>query len=293
VQARLLSMEVGANISSAGLDPAGCKDAAPTNGESLVKMDPDRGSWGVRVLELELCNTTDVHFEITVNRKGGTEIEKLVEDGECLYPRTKIECEYSAHVLIQLDRFKLAGLDKASLAEASVCKDAMSKKDNRSKDAAHQQAKADLNSAIEELSSRICVKWYSSRNSVGVLPIKVALREALQATALNVLLPDPLTFDFRLVKTSSTQRSGSDKVEEDSAFTENKGGIVVWELALIEMLVRNNTSEATKMTVNITCQDVAGTSCLGTSDSNTTVLWAGTWRWLQWERWYTALLFAS
>jgi hypothetical protein len=51
-------------------------------------------------LELELCNTTDVHFEITVNRKGGDEIEKLVEDRECLYPRTKIECDYSAHVLI-------------------------------------------------------------------------------------------------------------------------------------------------------------------------------------------------
>jgi hypothetical protein len=30
------------------------------------------------------------------------------------------------------------------------------------------------------------------------------------------------------------------------------------------------------MTLNITCQDVAGTSCLGTSDSNTIVLWAGT-----------------
>jgi hypothetical protein len=82
-----------------------------------------------------------------------------------------------------LDRFKLAGLDKASLAQASIRKDAMSKKDNRSKDAAHQQAEAELNSAVEELSSRICVKWYSSRNSVGVLPIKDALREALQATA--------------------------------------------------------------------------------------------------------------
>jgi len=172
VQASLLSMEVGANINSAGLDPAGCKDAAPTKGESLVKMDPYRGRWGVRLLQLELCNTTDVHFEITVNRKGGGEIEKLVEDGECLYLRTKIECDYSACVLIQLDRFKLAGLDKPSLAQASVCKDAMSKKDNRYKDAAHQHAKAELNSAIEELSSRICVKWYSSRNSVGVLPIK-------------------------------------------------------------------------------------------------------------------------
>ncbi len=123
--------------------------------------------------------------------------------------------ENSACVLIQLDRFKLAGLDKASLAQASVCKDAMSKKDNRSKDATHQQAKAELNSAIEELSSRICVKWYSSWNSVGVLPIKDTLREALQATALKVLLPDPLTFGFGLVKTSSTHRSRSDKVEED------------------------------------------------------------------------------
>ncbi len=114
-----------------------------------------------------------------------------MEDGECLYPRTKIECDYSAHVLIQLDRFKLAGLDKASLAPASVCKDAMSKKDNRSKDAAHQQEKAELNFVIEELSSRICAKSYSSRSSVGVLPIKDALREALQATALKVLLPGP------------------------------------------------------------------------------------------------------
>jgi ABC-type hemin transport system ATPase subunit len=82
----------------------------------------------------------------------------------------------------------------------------------------------------------------------------------------------------------------------------------VWELALIEMLVQNNTSEAMKMTLNITCQDVAGTSCLGTSNSNTTVLWAGElqkvfyarelwmewkWRWVQWERWYITLLFAS
>lgn len=231
-----------------------------------------------------------------MSRKDGSESEKLAEDGECLYPRTRIERDYSACVLIQLERFKLAGLDKASLARASVRKDALSKQYAMSKDVADREAKAELNSAIEELSSRICVKWHSGRNSAGVLPIKDALREALQASALKILLPDPLTFGFRLVKTSATQNStcedtspesypnphrvGLSKVEaeEDSAVTKSKGGggIAVRELALIEMLVRNNTSEAMKMTLSVTCRDVAGTSCLGAIGSKPTVLWAGT-----------------
>ncbi len=300
VQARLLSMEVAANISSAIVEPICSKDAAAENGKSLVKMDPYRGSWGLRLLELELWNTTDVLFEITVSRKDGSESEKLPEDGECLYPRTRIERDYSACVLIQLERFKLAGLDKASLARASVRKDALSKQYAMSKDVADREAKAELNSAIEELSSRICVKWHSGRNSAGVLPIKDALREALQASALKILLPDPLTFGFRLVKTSATQNStcedtspesypnshrvGLSKVEaeEDSAVTKSKGGggIAVRELALIEMLVRNNTSEAMKMTLSVTCRDVAGTSCLGAIGSKPTVLWAGEFRYL-------------
>ena len=107
-------------------------------------------------------------------------------------------------MLIPLERFKLAGLDKAGLARVSIRNDSLTKYDVKSTDGAERQAKAELNTAIEELSSRICVKWHSGRNSCGVLPIKDALREALQASVLKILLPDPLTFGFRLAKTSGS-----------------------------------------------------------------------------------------
>ena len=55
-----------------------------------MKMDPYRGSWGMRLLELELWNATDVLFEIKVTRKDAVATEKLMEDGECLYPSTRI-----------------------------------------------------------------------------------------------------------------------------------------------------------------------------------------------------------
>jgi hypothetical protein len=289
VQARLLTMEVAANISSSLPDPSSCEQARES-GESLVKMDPYRGSWGMRLLELELWNATDVVFEITVSRKDAGDNEKL-EDGECLYPTTRIDRDYSARVLIPLERFKLAGLDKASLARASSIQ-----YDVKSKDGAERQAKAELNTAIEELSSKICVQWHSGRNSAGELPIKDALREALQASVLKILLPDPLTFGFRLAKTSTmspavrsardssdidnlpgSPRIGLQKVEADDGVVaaDSKGGIGVRELTPIEMLVRNNTNEAMKMTLNVTCRDVTGTSCLGASGSKATVLWAG------------------
>lgn len=296
VQARLLTMEVAANISSSLPDLSVCEQSLESGGESLVKMDPYRGSWGMRLLELELWNATDVLFEIKVTRKDAGAIEKLMEDGECLYPTTRIDRDYSARVLIPLERFKLAGLDKASLARASIQNDSLTKYDVKSKDGAERQAKAELNIAIEELSSRICVKWHSGRNSCGVLPIKDALREALQASVLKILLPDPLTFGFRLAKTSGTAsavrsardngelenhpgspRIGLQKVEADEGgvSADSKGGIEVRELTPIEMLVRNNTNEAVKLTLNVTCRDVTGTSCLGATGSKATVLWAG------------------
>jgi len=37
--------------------------------DRLVKIDPFRGSWGLRILELELSNPTDVVFEINVSVK--------------------------------------------------------------------------------------------------------------------------------------------------------------------------------------------------------------------------------
>lgn len=296
VQAKLLSMEVAANISSSLSDPV-AREQQLEGGESLVKMDPYRGSWGMRLLELELWNGTDVLFEIVVTRKEADEEGRLVEDPECLYPPTRIDRDYASRVLIPLERFKLAGLDKASLARASIRKESITKQDGKSKDGAERQAKAELNTVIEELSSKICVRWTSGRNSAGELPIKDALREALQASVLKILLPDPLTFGFRLAKTSispptlrsakdsgdidnlpGSPRVGLQKVEADDGCltADNEGGIGVRELAPIEMLVRNNTNEAVSMTLSVTCRDVTGTSCLGGIGSKGTVLWAGT-----------------
>ncbi|XP_024356422.1 trafficking protein particle complex II-specific subunit 120 homolog [Physcomitrium patens] len=291
VQAKFLSMEVAANISSSLPDSVACEQLSE-GGESLVKMDPYRGSWGMRLLELELWNATDVLFEIVVTSKDAGEGSRL-EDAECLYPPTRIDRDYAARVLIPLEHFKLAGLDKASLARASIRKESILK----SKDGTDRQAKAELNAAIEELSSKICVRWTSGRNSAGELPIKDALREALQASVLKILLPDPLTFGFRLAKTSisapslrsardsgdldnlpGSPRIGLQKVEADDGglAADNKGGIGVRELTPIEMLVRNNTNESVKMTLSVTCRDVTGTSCMSAAGAKATVLWAGT-----------------
>ncbi|XP_024360781.1 trafficking protein particle complex II-specific subunit 120 homolog [Physcomitrium patens] len=292
VQAKFLSMEVAANISSS-LPDSVARDQPSESEESLVKMDPYRGSWGMRLLELELWNATDVLFEIVVTSKEAGEGGSMVEDAECLYPRTRIDRDYAARVLIPLERFKLAGLDKASLARVSIRRESMI----QSKDGIERQAKVELNAAIDELSSKICVRWTSGRNSAGELPIKDALREALQASVLKILLPDSLTFGFRLAKTSisapslrsvrdsgdldslpGSPRIGLQKVEADDGglSTDNKGGFGVRELAPIEMLVRNNTNEAVKMTLSVTCRDVTGTSCLGAAGTKATVLWAGT-----------------
>lgn len=86
VQAKLLSMEVAANINTS--------ISVPVAEESLVKVDPYRGSWGMRLLELELWNATDVLFEIVVTRKEADKEGRLVEDPECLYPPTRIDRDY-------------------------------------------------------------------------------------------------------------------------------------------------------------------------------------------------------
>lgn len=87
--------------------------------DSLVKIDPYRGSWGLRLLELELRNPTEVIFEIMVQiqrsnkENGNTETENEGEAAECIYPATRIDRDYAARVLIPLEHFKLPVLDKS------------------------------------------------------------------------------------------------------------------------------------------------------------------------------------
>ncbi|MCO5566432.1 hypothetical protein L7F22_020109 [Adiantum nelumboides] len=270
VHARLLSMEVPAQINTTDTE---LPVASLGSGDSLVKMDPYRGSWGLRLLELELWNPTDVVFEITVCErkcKEGSEGQKLAEDSsECLYPSTRIDREYSARVLIPLERLKLPVLNKGYF--------------NRITDLAksERQTRAELNITIKELSSRLCVKWSSGRSSTGELAIKDAIREALQASAIDVLLPDPLTFGFR-VTPKSVVIDTEGKTNADFGSKKDKGSVSdgtpkntihTHDLTPLEMLVRNNTREAVTLNFSVTCRDVAGESCLG--GEKATVLWAG------------------
>eukprot|EP00250_Pteridium_aquilinum_P010698 c19573_g1_i1 orf=677-4231(-) len=273
VHARLWSMEVPAQINT--ID-SNLPVTPVESGDSLVKMDPYRGSWGLRLLELELWNPTDVVFEITVcerRTREGLEGFKLLEDSvECLYPSTRIDREYSARVLIPLERLKLPVLNKAYF--------------NRVNDIAksERQARAELNITIKELSSRICVKWNSGRNSTGELAIKDAIREALQASAIDVLLPDPLTFGFRVTPKSAGNDAecGANSEVTDTVTKSGKGAvsngsrkstIQTHDMTALEMLVRNNTREAVTLSFSVTCRDVAGENCLG--GEKATVLWAG------------------
>lgn len=281
VHARLLSMEVPAQISKAAPDNHVATLDAP---DSLVKMDPYRGSWGLRLLELELWNPTDVIFEIMVFERRireGVEGSKLLEDSvECLYPSTRIDREYSARVLIPLERLKLPVPNKAFFNKTS------------NTPRSERQTRAELNATIKELSSRICVKWSSGRNSTGELAIKDAIREALQASAIDVLLPDPLTFGFRIgPKTlsgdaetkciSETTAKNSREGKMGISDSKSKTAILAHELTPLDMVVRNNTGEAITLSFSVTCRDVAGENCLG--GDKATVLWAGALRGIEVE----------
>ncbi|KAI3972150.1 hypothetical protein MKW92_028953 [Papaver armeniacum] len=123
VKARLLSMEIPAHVSETLPKPAYVEkslieeQAFPGRTDSLVKIDPYRGSWGLRLLELELSNPTDVVFEISVSvqvenpskEDSLTSVEHDVADFG--YPKTRIDRDYSARVLIPLEHFKLPVLD--------------------------------------------------------------------------------------------------------------------------------------------------------------------------------------
>ncbi|CAH1442282.1 unnamed protein product [Lactuca virosa] len=205
MKARLLSMEIPAHVG--GVSENICST------DSLVKIDPFRGSWGLRFLEFEL------------------------------YPKTRIDRDYTSRVLIPLEHFKLPVLDGSVLINNG---------------GGGVKTKAELNASIKDLISKIKVRWQSGRNSAGELHIKDATQAALQTSVMDVLLPDPLTFGFR--------------VDERK---EKQDCIVANEMSRMAVIVRNNTKDCIKMSLSITCRDVAGENCIE-GYNNPTVLWAGT-----------------
>lgn len=274
VRARLLSMEIPAHVSeNLPKEAAGSEDKI----DSLVKIDPFRGSWGLRFLELELANPTDVVFEtsVSVHLENSCEDEYLHVDQHATefdYPKTRIDRDYSARVLIPLEHFKLPILDGSFFVKDFRSDGTIS---GRNYNFSEKNTKAELNASIKNLISRIKVRWQSGRNSYGELNIKDAIQAALQTSVLDVLLPDPLTFGFRLVRNnrhvSKVDFPRESNVEPISSGS--KGSVLAHDMTPMEVLVCNNTKEMIKLNLSITCRDVAGENCV--EGAKATVLWSG------------------
>ncbi|XP_052173250.1 trafficking protein particle complex II-specific subunit 120 homolog [Diospyros lotus] len=284
VKARLLSMEIPAHVSEnlpkfLNVENGSSEITACASSENrtdrLVKIDPYRGSWGLRFLELELSNPTDVVFEISVS----VQLEKSTDtDSSCVdsdaaefgYPKTRIDRDYTARVLIPLEHFKLPVLDGSLFL-----KDSQNGDTARSLSFSEKSAKAELNASIKNLISRIKVRWQSGRNSSGELNIKEAIQAALQTSVMDVLLPDPLTFGFRFAENHtrpaklSSLKYSQTEVHSDSS----RSSVLAHDMTPMEVLVRNNTKETIRASLNITCRDVAGENCV--ESDKATVLWAG------------------
>ncbi|MED6150761.1 hypothetical protein PIB30_075638 [Stylosanthes scabra] len=276
VKAQLLSMEfpahVGENLPKVDdLNSTEGHFDSTTNMEKLVKINPSRGSWGLRFLELELSNPTDIAFEINVSIKldksGNEENRSADQDAsEHSYPKTRIERDCSARVLVPLKHFKLPVLDDSFFMKDNQA-------DSRSTPFSEKNTKAELNACIKNLISRIKVRWHSGRNSTGELNIKDAIQAALQTSIMDVLLPDPLTFMFRLTGHDvESEKIDTDK-ESNIVESPSKGSVIAHEMTTMEVLVRNNTKDKIKINFNITCRDVAGENCV--DGTKATVLWTG------------------
>ncbi|KAK2973346.1 hypothetical protein RJ640_015101 [Escallonia rubra] len=275
VKARLLSMEIPAHVGETPPNPVVERDSVEvvkSKTDRLVKIDPYRGSWGLRFLELELSNPTDIVFEIGVSvlvesNEDSPSID--CDPAEFTYPKTRIDRDYTARVLIPLEHFKLPILDGSFLAKDSQTNGA----NGRSPSFSEKSTKAELNASIKNLISKIKVRWQSGRNSSGELNIKDAIQAALQTSVMDVLLPDPLTFGFRLAKKDPVKLDSPEEPFIQVQPPASKGSVVAHDMTPMEVMVRNNTKDLIKMGLSITCRDVAGENCV--EGNKATVLWAG------------------
>ncbi|KAM3388014.1 hypothetical protein ACQJBY_010680 [Aegilops geniculata] len=282
VRARLLSMEIPARFSEAHLRHVSGKDNISDesnmlhNDISLLKIDPYKGSWGLRLLELELFNPTDVVFDVDVSvHLDGTIVpEDNTADVAC--HKTRIDRDYSARVLIPLEHFKLPVLDASFFVKENGSDEQLGSKVAT---IAEKNAKAELNASISNLISKIKVRWNSGRNSSGELNIKDAIQAALQASILDILLPDPLTFSFRLAKDAKPANDSNHSTVENVGPSAGehvlrcKDPISAHKMTHMEVQIRNNTKEIIQMNLSISCKDVAGENCF--EENSATVLWAG------------------
>lgn len=281
VKARLLSMEIPAQVGEnlpkpVHMDNLSTEGAIGCEGkiDRLVKIDPFRGSWGLRFLELELSNPTDVVFDISVsvlldNSSNEDSISADHDAAEYGYPKSRIDRDCSARVLIPLEHFKLPILD-GSFFMKEIQADGPA--GGRNSVFSEKNTKAELNASIKNLISRIKVRWHSGRNSSGELNIKDAIQAALQTSVMDVLLPDPLTFGFRLVR-NHLEPAKPDSPKEFVHSSASKGSVLAHNTTPMEVLVRNNTKDMIKISLSITCRDVAGENCV--EGAKATVLWAG------------------
>nr|CAB3487547.1 unnamed protein product [Digitaria exilis] len=291
VRARLLSMEIPARFTEAHLRPVSGKDDISTGNDrehtniNLLKIDPYKGSWGLRLLELELFNPTDVVFDVdvAVHLDDANVDQRVISDGnaaDAACHKTRIDRDYSARVLIPLENFKLPVLDASFFVKESGGDEPLG---SRAAAIAERNAKAELNASINNLISKIKVKWHSGRNSSGELNIKDAIQAALQASIMDILLPDPLTFSFKLSKNGTV--TNVDSGNPSSHSSDNNVGpstsnvlkcedpISAHEMTHMEVQIRNNTKEIIQMNLSISCKDVAGENCF--DENSATVLWAG------------------
>ncbi|KAG5601567.1 hypothetical protein H5410_032937 [Solanum commersonii] len=269
MKARLLSMEIPAHVgedhSKVQVETSSAEGSPRT--DRFMKIDPYRGSWGLRFLELELSNPTDVVFEIGVSVN--MEDSNTEENPEYDYPKTRIDRDYTARVLIPLEHFKLPVLDGTFLVKESQMNGTATRKSSFSE----KSSKAELNASIKNLISKIKVRWQSGRNNSGELNIKDAIQAALQSSMMDVLLPDPLTFGFRCGNNTSQDFADLNLDEGSNIQGARKGSVRAHDTTPIEVLVRNNTKEMIRVSLSITCRDIAGENCV--EGDKATVLWAG------------------
>ncbi|KAJ6354711.1 hypothetical protein OIU77_005338 [Salix suchowensis] len=237
VKARLLSMEIPAHVGENLPKPVYLENSASKEAiGSETKMDG-------------LLDSTEDKLS---NGQDATEYG---------YPKTRIDRDFSARVLIPLEHFKLPILDGSFFMKDFKPDGAVG---SRNSSFSEKSAKAELKASINNLISRIKVRWQSGRTSSGELNIKDAIQAALKTSAMDVLLPDPLTFGFRLVRDNLSQESGDSRP---------KGSVLAHDMTPMEIVVRNNTKEMIRMSLNITCRDVAGENCV--EGTKATVLWSG------------------
>jgi hypothetical protein len=91
---------------------------------------------------------------------------------------------------------------------------------------------------------------------------------------MDVLLPDPLTFGFKLLREGFESDSPDPVKESDLPESRaSKSSVLAHEMTPMVVVVRNNTKDMIKINLNITCRDVSGENCVDGTKS--TVLWTG------------------